>query len=118
MCCNWSLVGRVAAKETSADAFYSPKALLDVARAKRLGSVPVNFLSDLDITGGNAGSPVMDAQGKLVGLAFDGNWESVSSNWIFDPAMTRMIAVDSRYLRWIMTGVAPTPQLLKELGVR
>ncbi|WP_386342266.1 S46 family peptidase [Xanthomonas citri pv. citri] len=38
----------------------------------------------------------MDAQGKLVGLAFDGNWESVSSNWIFDPAMTRMIAVDGR----------------------
>lgn len=114
------------AKETGADPFDSPKALLDAVKAKRyawledkrLGSVPVNFLSDLDITGGNSGSPVMDAQGKLVGLAFDGNWESVSSNWIFDPAMTRMIAVDSRYLRWIMTEVAPAPQLLKELGVR
>ncbi|QBG89198.1 S46 family peptidase [Xanthomonas oryzae] len=116
----------VAAKDTGADPFDSPKALLDAVKAKRyagledqrLGTVPVNFLSDLDITGGNSGSPVMDAQGKLVGLAFDGNWESVSSNWVFDPAMTRMIAVDSRYLRWIMTEVAPAPRLLKELGVR
>ncbi|MFT4248348.1 MAG: S46 family peptidase [Pseudomonas sp.] len=115
----------VVAKETGADPFDSPKALLDAVKArryagledKRLGSVPVNFLSDLDITGGNSGSPVMDAHGRLVGLAFDGNWESVSSNWVFDPAMTRMIAVDSRYLRWIMTEVAPAPQLLKELGL-
>lgn len=116
----------VAAKDTGADPFDSPKALLEAVKAKRyagledklLGSVPVNFLSDLDITGGNSGSPVMDAHGKLVGLAFDGNWESVSSNGIFDPSMTRMIAVDSRYLRWVMTEVAPAPQLLKELGVR
>ncbi len=116
----------VAAKDTGADPFDSPKALLEAVKAKRyagledkrLGTVPVNFLSDLDITGGNSGSPVMDAKGKLVGLAFDGNWESVSSSWVFDPAMTRVIAVDSRYLRWIMTEVAPAPQLLKELGVR
>jgi hypothetical protein len=116
----------VAAKETGAEPFDSPKALLDAVKAKRyagledarLGSVPVNFLSDLDITGGNSGSPVMDAHGRLVGLAFDGNWESVSSNWVFDPAMTRMIAVDSRYLQWIMTEVAPAPQLLKELQLR
>ncbi len=115
----------VAAKETGADPFDSPKALLDAVKAKRyagledkrIGSVPVDFLSDLDITGGNSGSPVMDAHGKLVGLAFDGNWESVSSNWVFDPVMTRMIAVDSRYLEWIMREVAPAPQLLEELGL-
>ncbi len=116
----------VVAKETGADPFDSPKALLEAARAKRyagledprLGSVPVNFLSDLDITGGNSGSPVLDAHGKLVGLAFDGNWESVSSNWVFDPAMTRMISVDSRYLEWIMREVAPAPQLLKEMNLQ
>nr|WP_031340955.1 S46 family peptidase [Xanthomonas maliensis] len=116
----------VAAKNTGVDPFDAPKRLLDAVKAKRyagledkrLGSVPVDFLSDLDITGGNSGSPVLDADGRLVGLAFDGNWESVSSNWVFDPAMTRMIAVDSRYLRWIMTEVAPAPQLLKELGAR
>ena len=115
----------IVAKETGADPFNSPQALLDAVKARRfggledprLGSVPVNYLSDLDITGGNSGSPVLDAQGKLVGLAFDGNWESVSSNWVFDPKMTRMIAVDGRYLRWIMQEVYPAPQLLKEMGV-
>jgi hypothetical protein len=115
----------VAAKATGQDPFNAPKALLDAVAAKnyagladkKLGTVPVNFLSDLDITGGNSGSPVLDAQGKLVGLAFDGNWESVSSNWVFDPAMTRMISVDQRYMRWIMQEVYPAPQLLQELGV-
>ena len=115
----------VVAKETGQDPFDSPKALLDAVAAKRyggledkrIGSVPVNYLSDLDITGGNSGSPVLDAHGKLVGLAFDGNWESVSSNWVFDSKMTRMIAVDGRYLRWIMQEVYPAPQLLKEMNV-
>nr|4Y06_A Chain A, Dipeptidyl aminopeptidase BII [Pseudoxanthomonas mexicana]4Y06_B Chain B, Dipeptidyl aminopeptidase BII [Pseudoxanthomonas mexicana] len=115
----------VVAKETGQDPFDSPKALLDAVAAKRyggledkrIGSVPVNYLSDLDITGGNSGSPVLDAHGKLVGLAFDRNWESVSSNWVFDPKMTRMIAVDGRYLRWIMQEVYPAPQLLKEMNV-
>ena len=115
----------VVAKETGADPFDSPQALLDAVAAgrhggladARLGSVPVNFLSDLDITGGNSGSPVLDAHGKLVGLAFDGNWESVASNWVFDPAMTRMISVDQRYMRWIMQEVFPAPQLLREIGV-
>ena len=113
----------IVAKETGADPFDSPKALIDAVKAKRyggledsrIGSVPVNFLSDLDITGGNSGSPVLDAHGRLVGLAFDGIWESVASNWVFDPVMTRMISVDERYMRWIMQEVAPAPQLLKEM---
>lgn len=115
----------IAGKATGKDPFDAPKAELDAIRAKnyggladkRVGTVPVNFLSDLDITGGNSGSPVLDARGRLVGLAFDGNWESVSSNWVFDPAMTRMIAVDQRYMRWIMQEVFPAPQVLAELGV-
>ena len=115
----------VAEKATGKEPFDAPQAQLDAIRAKRygglvdkkLGTVPVNFLSDLDITGGNSGSPVLDAQGRLVGLAFDGNWESVSSNWVFDPAVTRMISVDQRYMRWIMQEVFPAPQLLQELGV-
>ncbi|MCL7714440.1 S46 family peptidase [Stenotrophomonas mori] len=113
----------VVAKETGADPFDSPQALLDAVKAKRhggledarLGSVPVNFLADLDITGGNSGSPVLDARGRLVGLAFDGIWEAVASNWVFDPVMTRMISVDQRYMRWIMQEVAPAPALLQEL---
>jgi len=115
----------IVAKDTGEEPFDSPKALLDAVKARRyggledprIGSVPVNFLSDLDITGGNSGSPVLDARGKLVGLAFDGNWESVSSNWVFDPKMTRMIAVDARYMRWIMQEVYPAPQLLQEMGI-
>ncbi len=115
----------VMAKNTGVEPFDSPKSLIDAIKAKRyanladqrIGTVPVNFLSDLDITGGNSGSPVLDAHGKLVGLAFDGNWESVSSNWVFDPVMTRTIAVDSRYVQWIMTEVAPAPRLLKELNL-
>jgi len=116
---------QVADKATSSDPFDAPKVQLDAIKAKnysrladkKLGTVPVNFLSDLDITGGNSGSPVLDAHGKLVGLAFDGNWESVASNWVFDPSVTRMISVDQRYMRWIMQEVMPAPQLLKEMGV-
>ncbi|HEY4556019.1 MAG TPA: S46 family peptidase [Lysobacter sp.] len=122
---SFTTLEQVAQKATGKEPFDAPKAQLDAIAAKnyggladaKLGTVPVNFLSDLDITGGNSGSPVLDAHGKLVGLAFDGNWESVSSNWVFDPAMTRMISVDQRYMRWIMQEVYPAPQLLSELGV-
>jgi hypothetical protein len=121
----FTLLEEVAAKATGQEPFDAPVAQLEAIRAKRygglvdrkLGTVPVNFLSDLDITGGNSGSPVLDAQGKLVGLAFDGNWESVSSNWVFDSTVTRMISVDQRYMRWIMQEVFPAPQLLQEMGV-
>ena len=116
---------QVALKATGKDPFDAPQVQLDAIKAKKyagladakLKTVPVNFLSDLDITGGNSGSPVLDAHGKLVGLAFDGNWESVASNWVFDPTVTRMISVDQRYMRWIMQEVMPAPQLLREMGV-
>lgn len=121
----FTLLEQVAAKSTGSAPFDSPQALLDAIAAKRyggladdrLGTVPVNFLSDLDITGGNSGSPVLDADGRLVGLAFDGTLESVASNWVFDPVLTRMISVDQRYMRWVMQEVVPAPQLLEELGV-
>jgi hypothetical protein len=116
---------QVAAKATDEEPFNAPKAQLDAIAAKRygglvdpeLGTVPVNFLSNLDITGGNSGSPVLDAEGRLVGLAFDMNWEAVASNWVFDPDMTRMISLDQRYMRWIMQEAAPAPRVLQELGV-
>ena len=116
---------QVAAKASGKEPFDAPQSLLDAIAAKRYGglddkrlhTVPVNFLSDLDITGGNSGSPVMDARGRLVGLAFDMNWEAVVSNWVFDPEMTRMISVDGRYVRWIMQEVYRAPQLLQELDL-
>ena len=114
---------QIAAKATGEEPFDAPQPLLDAIREKRygglaaeeLGTVPVNFLSDLDITGGNSGSPVLDAHGELVGLAFDGIWESVASNWVYDDEMTRMIAVDSRYMQWVMQEAFPAPRLLAEL---
>ena len=115
-----SLDGLVA-KATGEDPFDAPQAQLDAIAAMsdaQKAAVPVNFLSDLDITGGNSGSPVLNGKGELVGLAFDGNWESVSSNWVFDPAMTRMIAVDHRYMVWIMDKVYPAHHLLEEMGAR
>ena len=118
-------VEEIAARHSGAAPFAAPQPLLGAISAKRFGaladkrleSVPVNFLSDLDITGGNSGSPVLDGQGKLAGIAFDSNWESVSASWLFDPAATRTISVDQRYLRWIMQEAFPAPRLLAEMGV-
>ncbi len=81
-----------------------------------LKDVPVNYLADLDVTGGNSGSPTLNAKGELVGLIFDGIWESVASNWVFDPALTRTIHVDSRYMLWLIDEVFPAPAILRELG--
>ena len=114
----------VAAKATGEEPFDAPQALLDAVAAKRHGgladrrlrTVPVNFLSDLDVTGGNSGSPVLDARGRLTGLLFDMNWEAVVSNWVFDAQMTRTISMDQRYMRWIMQEVYPAPQLLEEMA--
>ena len=60
---------------------------------------------------------MLDSDGRLTGLLFDMTWEAVVSNWVFDPAMTRTISVDQRYMRWIMQEVAPSPRLLQEMGV-
>lgn len=115
----------LAARSTGQAPFNAPPKLLAAVKDKRygglldkrLGTVPVNFVADLDIAGGSSGSPVLDAQGKLVGLVFDSNRESVGSNWVFDPAMTRTICVDQRYIRWVMQELYPAPGLLAELGV-
>jgi hypothetical protein len=115
----------MAAKATGEEPFDAPPQLLAAVRAQRygrhadaaLGGLPVNFLADLDITGGNSGSPVLDARGELAGLVFDGNWEGVSANWVYDGAVNRTIAVDIRYVAWLMEAVFPAPRLLAELGI-
>ena len=75
----------------------------------------VNLLTNLDTTGGNSGSPVLDADGKLIGLNFDSNWEAVSASWMYDPRYKRAIHVDMRYLRWLLAKVYPAPHLLREM---
>lgn len=81
-----------------------------------LGDVPVNFLSTLDSTGGNSGSATLNAQGQLVGFLFDGNYESMSADWLFDEELTRSIHVDIRYALWILETEGAT-HILDELDV-
>jgi hypothetical protein len=105
--------------------FNAPPALLAAIQSgkrgayldAKLGSVPVDFLSDLDITGGNSGSPTLDAKGHLVGLAFDGNYEGIASDWLFDPVMARTIHCDIRYVLYYLDAVANADALVTELGV-
>ncbi|MFB9068457.1 S46 family peptidase [Pseudofulvimonas gallinarii] len=115
----------LAAKHTGEDPFDATQRQLDEIAARRhgsyadpaLGSVPVNFLADLDITGGNSGSPTLNGKGELIGLAFDGNIESVSASWLFEPAITRSIHVDVRYMLWVMDVVDGAHHLLREMGL-
>jgi hypothetical protein len=85
-------------------------------RDPALGDVPVDFLSTLDITGGNSGSAVLDGRGRLCGLAFDGLYESIVADFAYVEG-ARTIAVDSRYLLWTLSEVAKARSLLSEMGV-
>jgi hypothetical protein len=79
------------------------------------GEMIVNFLSNNDITGGNSGSPVFNDKGELIGLAFDGNWEAMSGDIVFEPKLQRTINVDIRYLLFIMEKIGGADRLIKEL---
>ena len=118
-------VAGIVEKNTGVEPFDAPKPLLDAIAAGDFGSTidptlktqTVNFMTNLDTTGGNSGSPVLDANGKLIGLNFDSNWEAVSASWMFDPRYKRAIHVDMRYLRWLLAKVYPAPHLLKEMNL-
>ena len=79
------------------------------------GTLHTCFLTNNDITGGNSGSPVLDAKGNLIGLAFDGNWESMSSDVMFEPALQRCICVDIRYVLWMVEKFGGADNIIKEL---
>ena len=81
------------------------------------GKLRTCFLTNLDITGGNSGSPVLDADGCLIGLAFDGNWEAMSSDVIFEPELQRCICVDIRYVLWMMDKFGGAGYLLDEMDI-
>ena len=81
------------------------------------GQMPVAFLSNNDITGGNSGSPIMNAKGELIGLAFDGNWESMSSDVMFEPELQRCINVDIRYVLFIVDKFGGASWLLDEMNI-
>ena len=85
--------------------------------ANENGELPACFLINCDITGGNSGSPVMDADGNLIGLAFDGNWESMSSDVMFEPELQRCICVDIRYVFLLMDKFGGAGYLLDEMNI-
>jgi len=85
--------------------------------ANKKGEMPVGFLSNNDITGGNSGSPIMDAHGNLVGLAFDGNWEAMSGDIAFDPKLQRTINVDIRYVLFIIDKLGGAQNIIDELKI-
>jgi hypothetical protein len=76
----------------------------------------VNFLSTVDTTGGNSGSATLNAKGELCGLLFDGTFDTVASDYLYDAVRTRSIHVDSRYMLWTMSEVDGATNLLKEIG--
>ncbi len=85
--------------------------------ARENGEMPVCFISNNDITGGNSGSPVLNANGDLIGLAFDGNWEAMSGDIVFEPDLQRCINVDIRYVLFIIDKFAGAKHLIDEMTI-
>ena len=107
---NWEFVVPARLKELYEAGDFGPYAMPD-------GKMPVAFLSNNDITGGNSGSPVLNADGDLLGLAFDGNWESMSSDVMFEPDLQRCINVDIRYVLFIIDKFGGAGWLIDEMDL-
>lgn len=120
-----TLEGLAAKYQKDDPEFDAPQALLDAIankdfgsyKQKWLGSVPVNYLSTLDITGGNSGSPTLNGKAQLVGLLFDGVYESIIGDWDYDDDLNRAISVDSRYMLWVMEKVDKATNLIEEMDI-
>ena len=83
-----------------------------------LGDVPVDFLSTVDTTGGNSGSPTLNGKGEFVGLLFDGTYDTIASDFLYDTVNTRSIHADARYMLWVMSQVDGASHLIQEMGVQ
>jgi hypothetical protein len=114
----------ITAKYTGEDPFDSPAVQLEQIEAKNYGryydesldSVAVNYLTTVDTTGGNSGSPTMNGKGEFIGLLFDGTYDSINADWDFTSS-TRSIHVDVSYMLWVMENVDNTDRLLDEMGI-
>jgi hypothetical protein len=104
--------------------FNAPQRLLDLSKAKNFGQyamadgkLPVAFITNNDITGGNSGSPVINGNGELIGLAFDGNWEAMSGDIVFDAKYKRTINVDIRYVLFLIDKYGEAPNIINEMKI-
>ncbi|MGL1958720.1 MAG: S46 family peptidase [Colwellia sp.] len=115
----------ITAKDTGITPFDAPKKQLALIKGKQygeyakkeLGSVPVNYLGTLDITGGNSGSPTLNDKAEFVGLVFDGVYESIIGDWDYDTKLNRSIHVDIRYMLWVMEHVDGATNLIEEMDI-
>ncbi|TCI04588.1 S46 family peptidase [Corallincola luteus] len=115
----------IAGKDTGVEPFNAPAKQLQLITSKKygdyllpsLGSVPVNFLSTVDTTGGNSGSPTLNGRAELVGLLFDGVYESIIGDWDFNDDLNRSIHVDTRYMLWVMKYVDGADNLIEEMDI-
>lgn len=117
-----TLEGMVKKYKAGDDEFDLPSKMLDMYKSKDYGVyadpngyMPVNFLTDNDITGGNSGSPVMNGKGELIGLAFDGNIEAMAGDVIFDSKLQRTINVDIRYVLWLIDKFSGAKHIVDEM---
>ncbi|MDO4224318.1 MAG: S46 family peptidase [Bergeyella zoohelcum] len=118
------LDGMVAKYKKGDEEFDLPEKLLEMAKnrdygqyADPAGYLPVNFLSDNDITGGNSGSPILNGNGELIGLAFDGNSEALSGDIVFEEKWQKTINVDSRFVLWVIDKLSGANHLLDEMTI-
>ena len=111
-------------KDTGREPFDVPEKLKQLYRARDFGpytdgsDVPVNFLSDTDIIGGNSGSPIMNGRGEQVGIIFDGNYEGLGNDFFYNETKGRAIAVDIRYVLFVADKFGDAGYILRELDLR
>jgi hypothetical protein len=118
-----TLDGVMQKEDPSNDEFIVPAKLKQLWEAKDYGrygqdgKMPVCFIANLDITGGNSGSPVINGDGQLIGIAFDGNWEAMSGDIYYEPAVQRTICVDIRYVLFVIDKYAGAQNLIDEMSI-